>query len=178
MDGPRHIFARREDRTRDHLPQLALRHGNALFRLHVGKLGIVLGVHRRDRKGGNAAADKDAEFFIDCDGHLVVGQLPDDVKKQTRRHDARAGLGNVGGNADGDPRFQIITRQHDFHTRLNEQALQRRDRALWRDGPRGHGDGGNKQRFFTGKLHRDDLFSLKIDPFFREKGSKVSNSKQ
>ena len=124
MDRTRHIFACREDRSGDHFPQLPLRHGDALFRFDVRQLRIVLRRHGGDRKRGNAAADGNAEALVHADRHLVVRQLPDDVEEQTCGHDALARLGNVGGNADGNARLQIISRQHHFHTGFHQQALE------------------------------------------------------
>ena len=62
-------------------------------------------------------------------------------------------------HADGNACLQIITSQHHFHTRLNEQTLKRRDGAFRRDRSGRDGDRGDEQRFFTGKFHSDLLFS-------------------
>ena len=102
LHRPRHVLAHREDGARDHLPQLILGDLDGVFIFHVGKLRVVLGAHGRDGKGRDAALDEDLILAVHRDGDLVVGELADDIKEEPGGHDARAGLGDVGGDGDGD----------------------------------------------------------------------------
>ena len=166
MDGARLIFADREDRPGDHLLQLLLRQHDALLALDIRQLRIVLGAHRRDGERRDAAPDGDLEVLVYADLDGIVRQLPHDVEEQPRREDGLAGLADVGDDADGDPRFQIIPGKHHLHTRADIDALECGDGALHGDGPAGDRDGRDEQIFFTGKFHRGSSFSS----FHRKKG--------
>ena len=98
-------------------------------------------------KKGRARTDGDLLLVVDGDGIHLIRQLPDDIKEQASRHDARACLLDLGADVDGDARFQIVARELQRDARPEKHALKTGNGALLCDGAARNGQGRDQQRF-------------------------------
>ena len=138
---------------------------NAFTKIYEARYvaGVVAGLKINQLKEEGKLTDKNMKdgkvkvgylkLRIDGDRDHIVRQLAHDVEEEARRHDADALLADVGRNIDGDAGFEVEAGELNAETGAQQDALEARDRALRSDGASRHGDGGDEQRFFTGKLH-------------------------
>ena len=113
----------------DHLLEQILRQGHAVFGLHARQVGIVLRTHADEVERRAAAPDGDRAVF-GLDGDDAVGHTAQHLAEQARADEHAARFGDVCFHIGVDGLFQVIAGDAQIRTCLEQQALERGDRAL------------------------------------------------
>ena len=136
----------------DHFLEQILRERHAVFRLDGRQIWVIV----------RTQADEIERCFAAFDGHGAVFRLDGDdavrhaaqhLTEQTRADEHAAGFGNVGINGGVNGFLQVVAGDAHAGAGLDEQALERGDRAFGGCGA-GCGCGSLLQNIFvTGKFH-------------------------
>ena len=150
-----------EARFGDHARHGILRQGKIAAVIQRGKLRKI--VRRRTGDGviGVAAGDVHRVVSVRADGNDAVRQLAHDVAEELGVDHNAARCGNVRFKRRINALFEIVARNADIVSGLDEQTFHRRDRAFGGGGAARGGDGETEQIFFAGKFHGNSSVSFR-----------------
>ena len=146
----------------DHAAQRLLRQAQGVETLHARYFRIFLRVHAHEGELAAAALDVDAVAVVDAEAHKAVRQLADHLAQKTGADNDGARLRDVRRDRGIDALLQVIAGDFQTVLRLQQQTLQRLDRAFGGSRAGGRGDGGLQKVLFTGKLHIDSSILKKL----------------
>ena len=136
----------------DHLLEQVLREEYAVFRLDDRQIRVIVRAQADEVERRLAAFDGHGAVFR-LDGDDAVRHAAQHLTEQARADEHAAGFGNVGINGGVNGFLQVVAGDAHAGTGLDEQALERGDRALGGCGA-GCGCGSLLQNVFvTGKFH-------------------------
>ena len=104
------VGAHGKEHLGEHGPEGGLGQGDGTAVVHGGQLGKFVGGAAHDVKRGGSTGNVDG-ISLGGHGDHVVGQLSDDLTKQSCRQNQRTGLGDLGVHPGDDAGFQIVSRQ-------------------------------------------------------------------
>ena len=156
-----------EARLGDHARHRILRQGEIAAVVERRKVGKIV----RRRAGniviGVAAGDVHGVILVRADRNDAVRQLAYDVAEELGVDHHAARRGHVRLKRRINALFEIIARDADVVSGLDEQTLHCRDRAFGCGGAARGGDGETEQIFLTGEFHGDSsVSSRKKDRIF------------
>ena len=136
----------------DHLLEQVLRERHAVFRFDGRQVRVIVRAQADEVERRLAALDGHGAVFR-LDGNDAVRHAAQHLAEQARTDEHAAGFGNVGVDGGVNGLFQVIAGDAHAGAGLNEQALERGDRAFGGCGA-GCGCGSLLQNVFvTGKFH-------------------------
>ena len=136
----------------DHLLEQILRERHAVFRLDGRQIRVIVRTQADEIERCFAAFDGYGAVFR-LDGDDAVRHAAQHLTEQTRADEHAAGFGNVGINGGVNGFLQVVAGDAHAGAGLDEQALERGDRAFGGCGA-GCGCGSLLQNIFvTGKFH-------------------------
>ena len=153
VDGAALVGGDGEYRLVYHRFERLLREGDGLRLVHLRQLGVLGGVDGDEVIGAAAALHLDGVLAVHLHGDDAVRQAAEHLREQPGVEHGGAGALYLRLDGGVDALLEVVARQAHAGAGLDEQALQRGDRAFGRGRARGGGGGGLYEVLVAGKFH-------------------------